>query len=110
MAVAASSDNRFIQMARPLSFYSTKASRRFLIAAFWLLSAPAFAQTADVTLKLTPAEVVAIVRSMDRQPISQIPPPGFWSLQIKINRALAADPVAKRAVQSAFESAGKHGR
>ena len=83
---------------------------RNLLTIFLLFAAaPAFAAE-SITLALPPSEVAALQRALDRQPMSQIPPPGFWPLQMKINHALAADPVAKRAFQSAFESTGKHGR
>jgi hypothetical protein len=59
------------------------------------LAASAFAQ--NVNVSLNPAEVVAIMRSMDRQPISEIPPTGFWDVQIKIKQALEANPDALRA-------------
>lgn len=75
-----------------------------------LVSAPALAQDATITLMFTPAEVNALQRSLDRQPMSQTPPSGFWPLQTKINQALAANPEALRAFQSAFESARSHGR
>ncbi|OAF17857.1 hypothetical protein AXW67_06975 [Bradyrhizobium neotropicale] len=48
----------------------------------------------DVTLTLTPQEVLAIIRSMDRQPISETPPAGYWSVQEKIVTALR-DPRAR---------------
>jgi hypothetical protein len=69
-------------------------------AAIWLASvAGAFAASPDVALHLTlsPAEVVAIMRSMDRQPISETPPDGFWDVQVKIKQALEANPDALRA-------------
>ncbi|WP_354097642.1 hypothetical protein [Bradyrhizobium sp. S3.2.12] len=82
-----------------------------MAAILLLFAAPAAAQdAANITVNLAPAEVAAIQRSLDRHPISQTPPPGFWSLQTKINQALAANPEAQRAFQSAFESARSHGR
>jgi hypothetical protein len=71
-------------------------------AIIWLVSG-ACAAAEPVTLHLTSTEIVAIVRSLDRQPISQIPPNGFWDAQIKIKQALEANPQAWREVKSALE-------
>ncbi|MBB4378223.1 hypothetical protein [Bradyrhizobium sp. SBR1B] len=76
--------------------------RQFLTICALLLSAPAFAQdNASMNLALTPAEAVALQRSLDRQPLSQKPAPGFWSLQIKLRQAVEANPEARRAVEAA---------
>jgi hypothetical protein len=82
-----------------------QAAKACLTAAvIWLASfGGACAVPADVTLHLTPAEVVAIVRSMDQSPISQVPPAGFWDAQVKIKQALEANPEAWREVKSALE-------
>jgi hypothetical protein len=73
-------------------------TRAFAIIIALLAAAPAFAQeAANITLTLTPSEVIAIVRSMDRQPLAQTPPVGFWPVQVKIAEALAANHEAKRA-------------
>ncbi len=49
-----------------------------------------------IDLSLTPDEVVAVIRSMDRQPLGEIPPggDGFWTLQEKLKQAMAANPQA----------------
>jgi hypothetical protein len=64
------------------------------------LAASAFAQ--NVNVSLNPAEVVAIVRSMERLPISEVPPAAYWDTQIKIIQALEANPDAWREVKSAL--------
>jgi hypothetical protein len=77
---------------RPLRFY-------LLATALWLSAAPAFGQ--DATLKLSVAEVVEITRLVDLQPIGKSPPAAYWDLQIKLQKALEANPDAMRAVLSA---------
>jgi hypothetical protein len=75
-----------------------------LAIAIWLAAAPAFAKDAadiTLTLTLTPAEVIALQRALDRQPLSQQPPPGFWPLQVKLSQAVERSPEVKRAVEAA---------
>jgi hypothetical protein len=73
-------------------------------AAIWLTSvAGAYATPPDVVLSLTATEIAAVVLSLDRQPISQNPPDGFWDAQSKILQALEANPEAWREVKSALE-------
>jgi hypothetical protein len=64
-------------------------------------AAHAFAQSINVAL--APQEVVAIVQSMDRQPLSEAPPAGFWDAEGKILEALKANPEAWRKVRAALE-------
>lgn len=52
-----------------------------------------------IVLGLSPAEVVAIVRAMDRWPISERTPPGFFEVQIKIGRALDQHPDRREEVK-----------
>ncbi|MCG2626682.1 hypothetical protein L6654_08615 [Bradyrhizobium sp. WYCCWR 13023] len=47
-----------------------------------------------MTLTLTPQAALAIIRSMDRQPISETPPADYWEVQMKIVTALR-DPKAR---------------
>jgi hypothetical protein len=103
----APSDNRFFQMAQPVS-YSTKTPLRFgFAAALWLAAvASAFAQEAppDIILKLSPAQVVEIGRLIDLGAPGTFvssPPAAYWDLQVNIQHALAANPAASLAVLSA---------
>jgi hypothetical protein len=83
-----------------------------LTAAFWLsTAAAAFAQEAppaDITLRLTPAQVAEVMRLVDlaapRTFIAR-PPDAYWDLQNKINDALESNPDAKRAFLSAGSAA-----
>jgi hypothetical protein len=75
--------------------------RKSIIAVFLLAATPAAAQNINLTLK--PEELVAIVRSMDRQPISEPPPAGFWDAQAKVLQALQANPEAWREVRAALD-------
>ncbi|PJG56624.1 hypothetical protein CVM73_03485 [Bradyrhizobium forestalis] len=70
------------------------ATTGLLIAGF----APALADE-PIVLGLTPAEAVAIVRAMDRWPISERTPPGFFEVQIKIGRALDQNPNRREEVK-----------
>jgi hypothetical protein len=58
-----------------------------------------------IDLTLTPDEIVAVVRSMDRQPPSEVPPggEGFWTFQTKLKQAMDANPVAAAAINSALD-------
>lgn len=67
-----------------------------------LCATPAAAQ--DVTLTLTPQEVLAIVKSMDGWPIIKAPPQGFFAVQVKIGRALDRNPDARNAVKESEHS------
>jgi hypothetical protein len=79
-------------------------TRALAIICMLFAAAPALAEdAAAITLKLTPAEVAAIQRSMDRQPYSQQPPAGYWQLQIKLIDALNASPAARRAFDAAMK-------
>jgi hypothetical protein len=81
---------------------------RFLVAILCIAGvSPAIAQdaTAEITLKLPPAQVAEIARLVDLQPISKSPPPAYWDLQIKIQKALETNPDAMRAVLSARSAA-----
>jgi hypothetical protein len=88
---------------------STKTPLRFgfIAAALWLaVAASAFAQDVpDITLKLTPAQAAEIMRLVDRQPLSEAPPPAFFDLQTKLGAALEANPAAMRAFRSARSAA-----
>jgi hypothetical protein len=84
----------------------TKTPLRFVLigAGLWLASAAAsFAQEAppDITLKLTLAQAVEILRLVDLQPVSISPPAAYWDLQINLKQTLEANPAALRAVLSA---------
>jgi hypothetical protein len=73
--MAAASDNRFFQMARPIS-YSTKTPLRFglLAAALWLTAtASAFAQEAppSITLRLGPSDIEVLSKAVDALPLSE---------------------------------------
>ncbi|PDT57101.1 hypothetical protein CO678_35065 [Bradyrhizobium diazoefficiens] len=79
--------------------------RILLIAAMMFAAAPAFAQDAatSITITLTPDEVVALQRSLDRSRFGQAasaPPAGFWPLQVKLIQSLGANPEAKNAFNS----------
>jgi hypothetical protein len=139
-----STDNRFIQMARPVSF-ATKASLRFLSAAARCVAGPcarqhrphmqsgqgnhnssskpadgfhpragswgvtrhflaaalavgissaALAQSADVALKVTPAELKVIAKALDAPRIRAQAQPLVIKLQSQIDAAIAAGPYA----------------
>jgi hypothetical protein len=45
-----------------------------------------------INLSLTPAEIVAIAKAMDRWPLAETPPDGWWSLQQKIKQAAEVNP------------------
>ncbi|WP_038970248.1 hypothetical protein [Bradyrhizobium genomosp. III] len=75
--------------------------RILTIFALFAASSASAEDAANITLRLTPAEVIALQRSLDRQPISQTPPAGFWSLQVKLSHAVEGSPETKRAVQAA---------
>ncbi|MCP2125789.1 hypothetical protein [Bradyrhizobium ottawaense] len=75
--------------------------RLLTIFALFAASSASAEDATNITLRLTPAEVIALQRSLDRQPISQTPPPGFWSLQVKLSQAVEGNPEAKRAVEAA---------
>lgn len=78
------------------------ATRLFVFALF--ATGPALADSADeITLRLSPQEVVAIQRSLDRQPLSLRPPTGHWPIQVKIIEALRANPAARRAVDAEWK-------
>jgi hypothetical protein len=80
---------------------------RVIAAAIWLASvasvAGASAEPPNVTLQLTPAEVVAIVLLVDHQPMSEPSTAGFWNAQAKILAALKENPEAWRTVRAALE-------
>jgi hypothetical protein len=69
----------------------SKPSLKFLIArALWLCAiGGAYAQDPPeiTTLKLSISEAVELQRLIDLQRLSQAPPPAFWDLQLKLNRA-----------------------
>lgn len=71
------------------------------------VAGPAFAQDAAITLKLTPVEVAAVLRSMDRQPITKRPPAGFWGVQVKISDAITARPDLLPALRAANREAAR---
>jgi hypothetical protein len=76
----------------------------FLAIGIWLsaIASPAFAQDVpDITLHLSPAQVAAILRLVDLQPLGVAPPAAHWDLQITIRETLRANPDALRAVLSA---------
>lgn len=78
--------------------------KRLALIFFWWLSATASAFAADplMTMTLTPQEMAAVIKSMDRQPISETPPAGFWNVQAKITGALDANPAGRAAVTRMF--------
>jgi hypothetical protein len=86
-------DNRFFQMARPLSFFSTKTPR-FLIVALCLLSAPALAQTADVAFTVTPAELKIIANALDAPKMRAQTQPLVIKLQEQVDLQFPAGPYA----------------
>jgi hypothetical protein len=91
-------------MPAVITTFPTTAKARLTAAAIWLAGvAGAHAEPADVVLRLTPTEIVAIILSTDRQPMSEAPPAGFWDAQSKILEALKANPEAWRKVKAALE-------
>ncbi|MGY2906559.1 hypothetical protein [Bradyrhizobium sp. URHC0002] len=76
---------------------------RTLALVFGLLPTAALSQgVGEITLRLDPSEVAAIVQAMDRQPTSKAPPAPFWLVQAKIRAALQADPAAARTALEAY--------
>jgi hypothetical protein len=61
------------------------------------------AASPDVMLHLAPAEVIAIVRGMDRWPAAETPPDGWWTLQEKLKQAMAANPQAAEVVNGELD-------
>jgi len=92
-----------------MSHRSIKASFRILALAAGLLPAVgARAQEQLVMLKLTPAQIAEISRLVDQEASRTFitsPSPAYWTLQLQIQEALAADPAASRAVLLAIEAA-----
>lgn len=73
--------------------------KRALILFLWWLASTASAFAEDVSLTFTPQEIAAIVKSMDRQPLSRRAPDGYWSAQAKIRQAVIANPSIERDVE-----------
>ncbi|QDF38269.1 hypothetical protein FJN17_12200 [Bradyrhizobium symbiodeficiens] len=73
--------------------------RFFVLLSILLYAGPATAQDENITLQLSPAEVVAITRAMDRWPFGTRTPPGFFEVQGKIGRALDQNPDGREAVK-----------
>ncbi|MDA9415711.1 hypothetical protein XH81_12785 [Bradyrhizobium sp. CCBAU 25360] len=73
--------------------------RLILLLSILLYAGPATAQDENITLELSPAEALAIVRAQDLWPISKRTPPGFFEVQIKIGRALDQNPDGRKAVK-----------
>lgn len=77
-----------------------RTSPAVLLAVVLLFAGLAPAAGADITISISlyPAEVVALQKTLDRQPISEVPPPGFWSLQARFANAVDSDPAMKAAL------------
>jgi hypothetical protein len=58
----------------------------------------------NLILTLTPAEAVALQRSLDLWPLNDTRPPGFWELQSKLVAAVGANPQAKKEIDVLLES------
>jgi hypothetical protein len=84
-----------------------------LAAIIFAVCSPASAQNAtDITIQLSPAEVVEIARLSDLAApgtFNSPPPEAYWSVLSKLSQALAADPAAFAAVQAAAQTTIKAG-
>lgn len=90
----------------PANHFGAMTMRYFFVL-FMISASPALADS-NVTMVLSPAEVVALVRAMDKWPTSEPAPDGYWIVQGKLVRAVNDNPEASTAFEKLWRK--KHGR